>query len=285
MRLFARADSRLSRPLTRGFCGWLRHTVDPPSPDRLALLIDADNTSHKALDVIMAEVSRHGNAVVKRSYGDFTTSTLAPWKEPMADHAILPKQSFNNIPGKNNSDSAMIIDAMDLLHSRRFDVFCLVTSDSDFTSLAIRLREDGITVVGIGYKQSLALSRSFVAACDTFIEIETLETAAVHAVDVLETPLAQRAMPTRQDGLKWSADQTKQFILLLQIIIEEGDADGWARLDKVGMQLKKRDPAFDARKLGASSTKLTNLVEVLDMYETRKANKSSLFVRPGYWRD
>lgn len=276
MRLFARADSRLSRPLTRSFFGWLRHTVDPPPSDRLALLIDADNTSHKALDVIMAEVSRHGNAVAKRTYGDFTTPKLAPWKEPMTDHAIMPRQSFNNTPGKNNSDSAMIIDAMELLYSRRFDVFCLVTSDSDFTSLAIRMREDGMTVIGIGYNHT---PKSFVAACHTFIEIETLETAAAHAVDVLETPLAQLdATPAPLNGSQWTADQTKQLTLLVTIVLEEADADGWALLGMVGTQLKKRDPAFDARKLGSSSTKLSNLVESLDIFETCK-KASTVFVR------
>ena len=224
------------------------------------------------MDLIMPEVSRHGSAMARRCYGNFQ-SPMGHWKEPLKTHAISPHQVYNNTPGKNNSDSAMIIDAMDLLYSGRYDVFCLVTSDSDFTSLAIRLREDGKTVVGIGKQQT---SKSFVSACHTFVEIETLEMAA--SATVFEPLVALGQSTTTKSlaspplgilGSSWTSAQKEQLNFLYQIISEVADADGWALVGTVGGLIRQRDPAFDARKLGVASAKLGNLLSSLDMYETR----------------
>ena len=257
----------------------LVQTARHSSADRLALLIDADNTSWKKLDLIMAEVSRHGNAVARRGYGDFTTSTLAPWKEPMAMHAIAPHQSYQNTVGKNSTDSAMIIDAVELLHSGRFDVFCLVTSDSDFTSLAMRIREEGKLVVGVGKEQT---AHSFVAACNTFVEIETLDrdccppSALRSALDAgTGKKSASPALPTPIFASQWTSSQKKQLLRLRDIVVETVGSDGWGTVDRVGSLLKQRDPAFDPRKLGASSTKLGNLLKSLDTYEMAKGKPHS----------
>lgn len=242
---------------------------DSKSSSNLALLIDADNTSWKALDVIMAEVSRHGNAIARRGYGDFTTPTLAPWKEPMAKHAIMPSQTYQNTVGKNSSDSAMIIDAVELLYLDRFDVFCLVSSDADFTSLAMRIREQGKTVVGIGKQQT---ARSFVAACNTFVETETLMKTTSRPIAANAMTSSEPAMPTPLDGVAWSNEQKQQLMLLREIVEEIVEDNGWGTLDKVGSLLKQRDPAFDPRKLGSSSAKLSSLLSALDSYEVSQGN-------------
>ena len=226
---------------------------------RLALLIDADNTSWKVLDLVMEEVSRHGDATTRRGYGDFTTNTLAPWKEPMAKHAIMPTQVYQHTSNKNSTDSRMIIDAVELLHSGRFDVFCLVSSDADFTSLAMRIREQGTLVIGIGRAKSLSSARSFVAACNTFVEIETLERTTSPSPGFLQT-IGGHSLPASLSGSPWTQAQTKQLGLLKEIVMKRAQNDGWACMGEVGQ-------AFDARKLGASSAKLSKLFASLSTYE------------------
>lgn len=270
-----------SRPLMTGFFEWMRHSITPRSSDRLALLIDADNTSWKTVGDIMDEASRHGNPIARRCYGDFTTPQLVNWKQPMADHAILPQQSFNNTAGKNNSDSTMIIDAMELLHSGRFDVFCLVSSDADFTSLAIRIREEGRTVIGIGRSQT---PQSFVKACHTFVEVETLQAAATMVDPALAlTPgdVSSNPVPKELNLLHTSVPQSERprLKLLHTIILETTGEDGWATVSRVGDLLTLRCPAFDSRKLGARNNKLGTLLSALDIYETKRVG-SVLKVRP-----
>lgn len=234
---------------------------------RLAVLIDADNTSWKCLNLVMGEASRHGRVVVKRGYGDFTTQKLAPWKQPMADHAILPTQAYGNTKGKNSTDSRMIIDAVELLldRSRCLDAFCLVTSDADFTSLAMRIGEQGKTVIGIGTQQT---AQSFVAACKTFIAIETLESANCSQPPFAISPKSH-AFPTPLSGRPWTELQKQQLTLLHSIVVECAEEDGWALGSSVGSILKQRDPAFDPRKLGATSPKLGRLFASLDSYRIK----------------
>ncbi|MBV8493311.1 MAG: NYN domain-containing protein, partial [Alphaproteobacteria bacterium] len=147
-----------------------------PDVLRLAVLIDADNASASVIGDILAEISKLGTASVKRIYGDFTTSNLQGWKGILAEHAIQPVQQFRNTTGKSATDSALIIDAMDLLHTRQLQGFCLVSSDSDFTRLATRMREDGLPVYGFGEAKT---PKSFINACDRFIYTEIFRTRGV----------------------------------------------------------------------------------------------------------
>jgi uncharacterized LabA/DUF88 family protein len=146
-----------------------------PAPNRLAVLIDADNTQPAIAEALLAEIAKYGVASVKRVYGDWTLPNLKGWKDQLAEHAIQPMQQFRYTTGKNATDSAMIIDAMDLLYTDRFDGFCIVTSDSDFTRLASRLRESGMTVYGFGERKTPA---SLVSACDKFVYLDVLREAA-----------------------------------------------------------------------------------------------------------
>lgn len=194
--------------------------------DRLAVLIDAENAQPATLKGVLEEVAKLGRATSRRIYGDFTDPALKGWAQHLLEHSIHPIQQFRNTVGKNASDSCLIIDAMDLLHSGKFDGFCIVSSDSDFTRLASRIREDGIKVFGFGKKTT---PPAFVAACDTFIYTENLGGAAATPVN------GARKVPMK----------------LIRSAIEEcaGD-DGWAQLSAVGSLINKRAPAFDPRTFG-----------------------------------
>src|ERR1700728_5309909 len=171
---------------------------------KLAVLIDADNASSAAIEGLLAEVAKYGTAHVKRAYGDWTGTSLRGWKEQLLDQSIQPIQQFAYTTGKNSTDAAMVIDAMDLLYSGRFDGFCIVSSDSDFTRLAQRIRESGLTVYGFGERKT---PKSFVAACDKFIYIENLRfaeeepDAAADAADVAPA----RPAPAKAAQLKGDA--------------------------------------------------------------------------------
>lgn len=227
----------------------------------LALLIDADNTSWRSIGPIMDEVATFGVASARRIYGDWTSQRLAPWKGPLSEFAITPIQQFANTVGKNNTDSAMIIDAMDLLHSRRYEVFCIVSSDADFTRLATRIREDGRTVVGIGREMT---PRAFVAACDKFITIETLQSVRPNVAGVANGGAASAAagvangvataggaIATGAEG-KLTPKQQASLKMLRDVIGEMAGDDGWTSLSMVGGVMRTRDPAFDPRSFGAS---------------------------------
>ncbi|WP_408896657.1 NYN domain-containing protein [Nocardioides sp. R1-1] len=219
-----------------------------PSTARLAVLIDADNTSPKHVSALLEELASYGVATVKRAYGDWTTPQLGGWKGELNRHAIVPVQQFAYTTGKNATDSALIIDAMDLLYSGNLEAFALVSSDSDFTRLATRLRESGKTVYGLGLRKT---PQSLVAACDTFIYLEVLgkvqdqddDTAAADGADGAEpaTPL-----PNLQSLLSRAVNATS-------------DDDGWAHLSAIGSYLRSADSSFDPRLYGAA--KLATLVE------------------------
>jgi uncharacterized LabA/DUF88 family protein len=198
-----------------------------PNTDKLAVLIDADNAQASVIDDLLKEVARYGTATIKRAYGDWTTPNLGGWKDSLHSLAIQPIQQFRHTIGKNATDSALIIEAMDLLHGGRVDGFCLVSSDSDFTRLATRIREAGLAVYGFGEKKT---PRSFVAACDKFIYTE-----------ILRAPTARAVVEAPQEPLK---------PLLAAAITGAAREDGWAPLSGVGALIAKSNPSFDSRNYG-----------------------------------
>lgn len=213
--------------------------------DRLAVLIDADNAQPSVAAELMAEISRYGTATVRRAYGDWTTPNLNGWKEHLHTLAIQPIQQFRLTTGKNATDSALIIDAMDLLHSGRVDGFCLVSSDSDFTRLATRIRESGFSVYGFGEKKT---PKPFVAACNRFIFTEILKASS-------EPPAV---LPTGQVPLK---------PILMGAVADSAGDDGWAFLGAVGSLINKANPEFDPRNYGKK--KLGELVKSQPYLEVR----------------
>ncbi|MCX6868987.1 MAG: NYN domain-containing protein [Verrucomicrobia bacterium] len=224
----------------------------------LAVLIDADNASPKIVSGLLAEVAIYGTASVKRIYGDWTSDRLGKWKEELLNHSIQPVQQFAYTTGKNATDSAMIIDAMDLLYTGRFHGFCLVTSDSDFTRLAARIREHGLIVYGFGEKKT---PRPFVAACDKFVYTELLTPAEDKpAGATTKIPMAT----LRQDT---------QLVNLIDNAIKAStrDESEWANLANVGEFVGKQSPEFDARNYGYS--KLSSLIEAIGLFEIDRTEK------------
>lgn len=217
-----------------------------PATDRLAVLIDADNAQASILPELLAEVARYGVASVRRAYGDWTTQSLSGWKPHLQKHAVQPVQQFAYTTGKNATDSALIIDAMDLLHSGGFDGFCLVSSDSDFTRLATRIREAGVVVYGFGEAKT---PEPFVAACDRFIFTEILRPrpAGEAVAKSKPSPKLKRAISAALDSCARD--------------------DGWAHLGTMGQYLVTNDPSFDSRNYGYK--KLSELVRAQSYLEVR----------------
>ncbi len=217
---------------------------------KLAVLIDADNAQPTIAEGLLAEVAKYGTAHVKRAYGDWTSNHLKGWKDQLLTQSIQPIQQFGYTSGKNATDSAMIIDAMDLLYSGRFDGFCIVSSDSDFTRLAARIRESGLIVYGFGERKT---PEPFVAACDKFIYTEILSTKPDE-----EQPLKPRtrAQLKQDSGL---------LNLLRNAIDAASDDEGWAGLGGVGSIITKQRPNFDSRSYGYG--KLSELIDVIDLFE------------------
>jgi len=230
----------------------------------IAVLIDADNVSSSKIEGILDEVKRHGTPSIKRIYGDWTSAYVAGWKAPLLTHAITPIQQYSYTTGKNSTDSALIIDAMDMLHTQKVDGFCIVSSDSDFTRLAIRLRESGKVVLGIGQKKT---PKPFIAACDKFIYIEILgdDRNEVNAV-ITEPQVKDRELPEKgADKQNETESISNNFIRLLKNTINDvADESGWASLAEIGALLNKRKPDFDPRIYGFM--KLTPFFKSLDKY-------------------
>lgn len=228
---------------------------------KLAVLIDADNTSASTVESLLEEIAKYGIASVKRIYGDWS-SGLSKWKDALLPHAITPVQQFAYTKGKNATDMAMVIDAMDLLYSNTFDGFCIVSSDSDFTRLASRIRENGLTVYGFGQKKT---PESFRKACDKFIYTENLlsHTTVELGEDKSQTPIFRnkRKSPTelKQD--------TALMNLFRNAVKEHADDDGWTSLGVVGQYINKVNSDFDARNYGY--TKLSYLINAIDIFETQ----------------
>jgi uncharacterized LabA/DUF88 family protein len=218
----------------------------------LAVLIDADNIPYSNIKGMLDEIARFGIPTIKRIYGDWTKQTVSGWKPALLEHAITPVQQYSYTTGKNATDSAMIIDAMDILHSQKVDGFCVVSSDSDFTRLATRLRESGMLVIGIGEKKT---PRPFIASCDKFIYIEIIG-AAQAPKKVVKT----KATPAGEDNKVDSID--KKLIELLKTSVDDlADDDGWAALAAVGGLINKKKPDFDPRNYGFQ--KLSRLIKSL----------------------
>ncbi|NLC78548.1 MAG: NYN domain-containing protein [Ruminococcaceae bacterium] len=235
---------------------------------RFAVLIDADNVSEKYIKFILDELSNDGVATYKRIYGDWTSTRLASWKGSLLDNSVTPMQQYSYTSGKNATDSAMIIDAMDILYTASVDGFCLVSSDSDFTRLAVRLREAGMYVIGMGEKKT---PKPFIAACDKFTYLEVL----------VDEPVAG-AVTTNGSKQKKTSNKTDLSEInkvIKQIVTDNSDDDGWAQLGMVGTILTKRSPDFDVRNYGYS--KLTLLIKALGDYEmddVRNADNSAKVV-------
>jgi uncharacterized LabA/DUF88 family protein len=217
---------------------------------RLAVLIDADNAQYSIIDSLIAEISKYGVASVKRIYGDWTKPHLKGWKDTLLRHAIQPIQQFTYTTGKNATDSAMIIDAMDLLYSERFDAFCVVSSDSDFTRLASRVREAGLYVYGFGEKKT---PQAFVSACDKFIFTEILR-------EHDELAGGEKKKTTKE--LK---GDTRLVNLLRNAVESAADETGWAHLANVGHKILNQAPEFDARNYGYK--KLGEIVEATRLFD------------------
>ena len=225
---------------------------------RIAILIDGDNAQSSLLPQMLVETGRHGQVTVRRIYGDWTTNSMNSWKETLNYHAFQPIQQFRYTVGKNATDSAMIIDAMDILHSGVVDGFCLVSSDSDYTRLATRIRETGIFVMGIGEKKT---PKAFVNACDLFVYTENL----------VEEKKAQqqRRPPTKARKTKEDEKEEPDPMPVLSQAFEMAvGQDGWARLDVMGNAIYQVDPGFDPRTYG--DKQLSRMLNKLkDKFEMR----------------
>lgn len=249
---------------------------DIDTDKKIAVLIDAENASQKTLSAVMTELSKHGHIVVKKAYGDWSSKHLINWKQPLNDLAINPVQQFSYTQGKNSSDAALIIDAMDLLFSNQFDAFALVTSDSDFTKLASRLKESQIYVFGVGEKKT---PKAFRSACDDFILTELLN------IPDEETPQKTAKKTAKKTSSKKSSTQnlkqdTKLVNTLRDAVAETADDDGWARASTCGSLIKRQYSDFDPREYGFKTFPL--LFEGIGLFEIdrrKSGNGNALFVK------
>ncbi len=229
---------------------------------RLAVLIDGDNIPSTHVKEMMEEIAKYGNPTLKRIYGDWTKPNLSKWKKVLLENAINPVQQYSYTVGKNATDSAMIIDAMDILYSQKVDGFCLVSSDSDFTRLATRLREAGMKVYGIGEKKT---PNPFIVACDKFIYIEILKSGADDSDDDDEENSEEKKRPSSKNVDKITRKEIK---LISTTISDIADDDGWAFMGDVGSLLQKKQPNFDARNYGFQ--KLTPLIGSINNFEVEQ---------------
>lgn len=234
---------------------------------RLAVLIDADNASRTAMKDVMAEVAVYGTPTIKRIYGDWTSPNMNSWKSILLETAITPIQQYSYTTGKNSTDSAMIIDAMDILYSGTCDGFVLVSSDSDFTRLATRLREAGMKVYGMGEKKT---PKPFIVACDKFVYIEVIRAAAKQAAEAAKKKEeAQAKKSAKKENKKAQAASSPAPEEIVELIAESVEdlceEDGLAHMGKLGNLLLKKQPDFDPRNYGFS--KLSKLIRALDRFQ------------------
>jgi len=223
----------------------------------LAVLIDADNIPSAYIKEMMEEIAKYGNPTVKRIYGDWTKPQVTKWKNILLENALNPIQQYGYTTGKNATDSAMIIDAMDILYSNKVDGFCIASSDSDFTKLAMRLREAGKHVIGIGEKKT---PEPFIVACDRFIYLEILKT---------QDDEGSKTGKQKKVSKKTVDSISKKLIQTLKTTIDDlADEEGWAYLGDVGNLLQKKQPNFDARNYGFQ--KLTKLIDSTNKFEIEK---------------
>lgn len=265
---------------------------------RLAVLIDADNASRTAMKAVMNEIAVYGTPTVKRIYGDWTTPNMGSWKTILLETALTPIQQYGYTTGKNSTDSAMIIDAMDILYSGRVDGFVIVSSDSDFTRLAIRLREAGMKVIGVGERKT---PNSFIVACDKFVYIEVIRAAAGSKSAATAPPAPAKQTQAKQSKKKQQPAEAEPVhepeppapnvngvppvvVELIATSLEMiADEDGYAFMGELGNLLMKQQPDFDPRNYGF--TKLTQLINSVDRFEIDARQTSNPNTKHIYLRD
>jgi uncharacterized LabA/DUF88 family protein len=239
---------------------------EPPQSEikqaKLAVLIDADNAQPAIIEGLLNEVAKYGVASIKRIYGDWTNNKLSSWKEKLIEHAIQPMQQFSYTTGKNATDSMMIIDAMDLLYSEKLDGFCIVSSDSDFTRLASRLRQSGLIVYGFGERKT---PRAFVTACDKFIYTEILR-------DIQEEAENEDSKRNVKQKKEFKID-SKLLKLLRDAVDDHAEETGWAYLGSVGQKINNRSADFDPRNYGFK--KLGDMFRGLAQFETEERKQAN----------
>lgn len=247
---------------------------------RLAVLIDADNVPFSNVKGMMEEIARYGTPTFKRIYGDWTKPSVSGWKSVLLENAITPIQQYSYTTGKNSTDSAMIIDAMDILYSGKVDGFCIISSDSDFTRLAIRLREAGMKVIGIGERKT---PNPFIVACDKFIYIEIINTNTQDAAQTFKVGKAKETNK-KKDTINNNMERIRHDVvnLISTSINDLADENGWAFLGEVGNLILKKQPDFDPRIFGYH--KLTPLIKKLDKFEidvreTGQYNIKHIYIR------
>lgn len=238
---------------------------------RLAVLIDADNAWASLVEPLLKEIAKYGSANVKRIYGDWTSPHLNTWKDKLNKFAIQPIQQFTYTSGKNSTDSALIIDAMDLLYTSNFDGFCIVSSDSDFTRLASRIRESGLRVYGFGEKKT---PEAFQKSCDKFTYTEVLKDAEQKKLQMTETTIVKGEKASNKNTKKESDKidlELNKNKKLLKLVKNAYDAiakeDGWANLGELGGQLNKLSPSFDSKNYGYNQ--LGKLIRAIDIFEIK----------------
>lgn len=242
---------------------------------RLAVLIDADNVPYSNVKGVMEEIAKYGTPTFKRIYGDWTRPTITGWKNVLLENAITPIQQYSYTTGKNSSDSALIIDAMDILYSGKVDGFCIVSSDSDFTRLATRLREAGMKVFGIGQKKT---PNPFIVACDKFIYMEIIPIFESEETNEVKTTASKPKAKTSVDKVN-----KETLKLIAHTINDLADENGWAFLGDVGNLLLKKQPNFDPRNYGF--LKLTPLIKSLSQFEIDKRETDKAGIKLVYIRN
>lgn len=247
---------------------------------KLAVIIDADNVPSSNVKGMMEEIAKYGTPTFKRIYGDWTKPNLSGWKSVLLENAITPIQQYGYTTGKNSTDSAMIIDAMDILYTGKVDGFCIISSDSDFTKLATRLRESGMKVFGFGQKKT---PNPFIVACDKFIYIEILKSTETNH-DEISTAENEPKITSKNDTVDSIEKIDSEIVSLISSTVDDlADEDGWAFLGEVGNLIIKKRPDFDARNYGFD--KLTKLIKSLsDNFEidertTDKATIKLVYIR------
>lgn len=246
---------------------------------RLAVLIDAENVPYRNIKGILEEVAKYGTPTIKRIYADWTSAALTGWKSAMLENAITPIQQYSYTYGKNSSDSAMIIDAMDILYSEKVDGFCIVSSDSDFTRLATRLREAGMRVIGIGERKT---PNAFIVACDKFIYIEIINTHTKSKAQEISD--SEKDTSNSQEVKESILEVNEDLINLIASSVNDvADESGWAFLGEVGNLISKKQPDFDYRNYGF--TKLTHLIKSLNCFDIEQRNTNHRNVKHIYIRN
>lgn len=246
---------------------------------RLAVLIDAENVPYSNIKGILEEIAKYGNPTIKRIYGDWTKPNVSGWKNVLLENAITPVQQYSYTTGKNSTDSAMIIDAMDILYNDKVEGFCIVSSDSDFTRLVIRLREAGMKVFGFGEKKT---PNPFIAACDKFTYIEVINANTQQAAEA-EVEEPQNTGDTKKISGPISKIGDDVINLIASSISDVADENGWAFLADVGNLIQKKRPDFDSRNYGFA--KLTPLIRALKCFEIDERDSGNSRIKHIYVRN